>query len=151
MFAALVRPIAIAMAFLSLYWLSFSSCFLRAPMNSVSMPILIGKLQNALELEFWLHLLEPIGHIYFRRCNWYMYIYFYGLKGWGVVLVEVGRWFCWKPHFPGMRQYIYPCTCVIKANWSILLVNMLLGRLHLLLWYSKVSPCQGQLSVIISN
>ena len=29
----------------------------------------------------------------------------YGLKGWSVVLVELGRWFCWRPHFPGTRQY----------------------------------------------
>ncbi len=63
--SAMFRPMAIAVAFLSLYWLSFSFSFLRAL-------IFTGKLQNALEFEFWLHLLEPIGHIYLSRCNWFI-------------------------------------------------------------------------------
>ncbi len=47
----IVRPMAIAMALLSLYLLSFffSSFFSF--------------------FDFWLNLLEPIGHISFSRCN----------------------------------------------------------------------------------
>ena len=53
----IIRPMAIAMAFLSLYLLycvSFKTQYISS------------------SFELWLYLLEPIGHICFSRCKWYI-------------------------------------------------------------------------------
>ncbi len=37
-------------------------------------------IHSFLEFEFWLHLPEPIGYIYFGRCNWYILYCFWMLQ-----------------------------------------------------------------------
>ena len=85
------RPMTIAMAFFSLYWLSFFfpfsfSSFIRTPMNYrevckhippaswllAACQSLLARLLNALQPKFQLQLLSPIGHICFSRCKWYI-------------------------------------------------------------------------------
>ena len=70
-----LRPMAIAMGLLSYYRLSFSFFFSLLGHQWIVFPLLaacqssLAYLQNALEFEFWLQLLKPIGHIYFSRCT----------------------------------------------------------------------------------
>ncbi len=70
--AQLIRPMAIAMAFLSLYWLSFFISFIRTPMSSFSSHQRPGYYILS-SRYFQLQLLSSNGHICFHRCKWYNY------------------------------------------------------------------------------
>ena len=119
------------------------------------MPIFTGKLQNAFEFEFWLHQLEPIGHIYFSRCNLLIltlnYHFFESTWKkmdhliWPILCKSIGLdWvyhaiFIWGVKV-GINELVYICICTLY----LLILNLIVGVISKEgLAGHHVAPCFG--------